>query len=103
MPAVVQLRSEKALTVRSAADVFLGSLANPNTARGYGTGVGKTAERLGEDRPLAAVVATRSVRRWNCCGALRRSTPGTPAEQRCCPGSAGARTTATTARRCRPG
>jgi hypothetical protein len=45
----------KALTVRSAADVFLGSLGNPNTARNYGIGVGKAAERLGEDRPFGYV------------------------------------------------
>jgi hypothetical protein len=54
VPAVVQLRSGKALTVRSAADAFLGSLSNPNTARGYGSGVGRTAKRLGENWPLAA-------------------------------------------------
>ncbi|MFI1786234.1 tyrosine-type recombinase/integrase [Streptomyces rubiginosohelvolus] len=77
MPAVVQLRSGKALTVRAAADSFLGSLTNPNTARGYGTGIGKTAERLGEDRPLAAVAddevgealellwGTAAVNTWN--------------------------------------
>ncbi|KAF4407957.1 hypothetical protein GCU69_16405 [Streptomyces lycii] len=55
MPAVVQLPAGKALTVRTAADVFLGSLDNPNTLRSYGIGVGKTAEHLGEDRPLAVV------------------------------------------------
>jgi len=57
VPAVVQFPFGKALTVRSASDVFLGSLGNPNTARNYGIGVGKVAERLGEDRPLAAVTA----------------------------------------------
>ncbi|SBV03693.1 hypothetical protein YW3DRAFT_07097 [Streptomyces sp. MnatMP-M77] len=41
--------------VRPAADAFLGSISNPNTARNYGIGVGKAAERLGEARPLAAV------------------------------------------------
>ncbi len=77
MPAVVQLRPGKALTVRAAGDAFLGSLTNPNTARGYGTGVWKTAERLGEDRPLAAVAddevgealellwGTAAVNAWN--------------------------------------
>ncbi|WP_256260381.1 hypothetical protein OH786_36890 (plasmid) [Streptomyces atratus] len=43
------------MTVRTAADVFLDSLGNPNTVRNYGTGVGKTAERLGEARPPASV------------------------------------------------
>jgi hypothetical protein len=43
------------LTVRSAADAFLDSLGNANTVRNYGIGVGKTAERLGEDRPLDTV------------------------------------------------
>nr|BFD88542.1 hypothetical protein StreXyl84_79430 [Streptomyces sp. Xyl84] len=48
MPAVVRLPAGKALTVRAAADVFLDSLDNPNTLRSYSTGIGKTAERLGE-------------------------------------------------------
>lgn len=56
MPAVVQLPTGKVLTVRTAADVFLDSLGHPNTVRTYGIGVGKTAERLGEGRPLASVV-----------------------------------------------
>lgn len=55
MPAVVQLLAGKALTVRSAADVFLDSLGNANTVRNYGIGVGRTAERIGGARPLAAV------------------------------------------------
>nr|WTB12039.1 site-specific integrase [Streptomyces antimycoticus] len=55
MPSVMQLPAGKALSVRTAADVFLGSLDNANTLRSYGIGVGKTAERLGEGRPLAAV------------------------------------------------
>ncbi len=55
MSAVVPLPAGKALTVRAAADVFLDSLGNPNTVRSYGIRVGKTAERLGEGRPLAAV------------------------------------------------
>ncbi|ONK14327.1 hypothetical protein STBA_51110 [Streptomyces sp. MP131-18] len=55
MPSVVQLPTGKALTVRAAADVFLDSLGNPNTVRAYGIGVGKTAERLGEARPLSSV------------------------------------------------
>ncbi|WP_137981173.1 tyrosine-type recombinase/integrase [Streptomyces violaceusniger] len=55
MPSVVQLSAGKALTVRAAADVFLDSLGNSNTLRSYGIGVGKTAERLGEARPLSTV------------------------------------------------
>ncbi|WP_435616132.1 tyrosine-type recombinase/integrase [Streptomyces coelicoflavus] len=55
MPAVVRLPVGKALTVRAAADVFLDSLDNANTLRSYGIGVGKTAEHLGEARPLATV------------------------------------------------
>lgn len=55
MPAVVRLPAGKALTVRAAADVFLDSLDNANTLRSYGIGVGKTAEHLGEARPLATV------------------------------------------------
>lgn len=49
MPTVVQLSAGKAVTVRTAADVFLGSLGNPNTVRNYGIAVGKTAQRLGEE------------------------------------------------------
>ena len=55
MPTVVRLPTGKALSVRAAADAFLDSLPNPNTVRNYGIGVGKTAERLGETRPLASV------------------------------------------------
>jgi hypothetical protein len=55
VPAVAQLPAGEALTVRASADVFLDSLGNPNTVRSYGTGVGKTAERLGGGRPLVAV------------------------------------------------
>lgn len=55
MPTLVQLPTGKALTVRTAADLFLDSLGNPNTVRSYGIAVGKTAERLGEGRPLASV------------------------------------------------
>lgn len=77
MPTVVQLPTGKALTVRTAADVFLDSLGNPNTIRNYGIGVGKTAERLGEARPLASVAddeigealellwGTAAVNTWN--------------------------------------
>ncbi|MFB7575670.1 tyrosine-type recombinase/integrase [Streptomyces sp. NPDC056165] len=77
MPTVVQLSTGKALTVRTAADVFLDSLGNPNTVRNYGIGVGKTAERLGEGRPLASVAddeigealellwGTSAVNTWN--------------------------------------
>ncbi|CAC36712.1 putative integrase/recombinase [Streptomyces coelicolor A3(2)] len=55
MPTVVQLPAGKALTVRAAADAFLDSLRNPNTVRSYSTGIGKTAERIGEARPLGSV------------------------------------------------
>ncbi|GGU64680.1 hypothetical protein GCM10010211_32180 [Streptomyces albospinus] len=55
MSAVVLLPTGKALTVRTAADAFLDSLANPNTVRNYGIAVGKTAERIGEGRPLVSV------------------------------------------------
>ncbi len=55
MPAVVRLPVGKAWTVRAAADVFLDSLDNANTLRSYGIGVGKTAEHLGDARPLATV------------------------------------------------
>ncbi|MEU9794650.1 site-specific integrase [Streptomyces sparsogenes] len=77
MPTVVQLPTGKALTVRVAADVFLDSLGNPNTVRNYGIGVGKTAERLGDARPLASVAddeigealellwGTAAVNTWN--------------------------------------
>lgn len=77
MPTIVQLPTGKALTVRVAADAFLDSLRNPNTVRSYATGVGKTAERLGEGRPLASVAddeigealellwGTAAVNTWN--------------------------------------
>ncbi|MER0478108.1 site-specific integrase [Streptomyces sp. Edi2] len=77
MPTIVQLPTGKALTVRAAADVFLDSLGNPNTVRNYGIGVGKTAERIGEGRPLASVAddeigealellwGTAAVNTWN--------------------------------------
>lgn len=55
MPTLVRLPAGKALSVRSAADAFLDSLGNANTVRNYGIGVGKTAEWLGEARPLATV------------------------------------------------
>jgi integrase len=57
--------------------VFLDSLGNPNTVRNYGIGVAKTAERLGEARPLASVAddeigealellwGTAAVNTWN--------------------------------------
>lgn len=72
VPTVVQLPTGKALTVRAAADMFLDSLGNPNTVRSYGIGVGKTAERLGEVRPLASVADDEIARLWNCSGAPRR-------------------------------
>ncbi|WP_330321131.1 site-specific integrase [Streptomyces clavifer] len=77
MPTVVQMPTGKALTVRTAADVFLDSLGNPNTIRNYGIGVDKTAERLGESRPLVSVAddeigqalellwGTSAVNTWN--------------------------------------
>lgn len=77
MPTVVQLLAGKALTVRAAADAFLDSLRNPNTVRSYGIGVGKTAERVGEARPLGSVAddeigealellwGTAAVNTWN--------------------------------------
>ncbi|MFD9337532.1 tyrosine-type recombinase/integrase [Streptomyces sp. NPDC060028] len=77
MPTVVQLPTGKALTVRTAADLFLDSLGNPNTVRTYGIGVGKTALRLGAGRPLGSVAddevgealellwGTAAVNTWN--------------------------------------
>lgn len=68
---------------------FLASLGNPNTVRSYGIGVGKTAERIGEGRPLASVAddevgealellwGTAAVNTW-------------AAGRRCCSGSVGA-------------
>ncbi|TDD81498.1 site-specific integrase [Saccharopolyspora karakumensis] len=56
MSTVVALPTNpSALTVGRVAELFLDSLANPNTLRGYATAVGKTAAKLGEDRPLATV------------------------------------------------
>ncbi|MGW3649219.1 hypothetical protein [Streptomyces sp. NPDC000878] len=54
MPAVVRLPTGKALTIRTAVDVFLDSLDNANALRSYGIDVGKAAERLGDDRPLSS-------------------------------------------------
>lgn len=42
MPTLVQLPTGKTVTVRTAADLFLDSLGNPNTVRNYGIAVGKT-------------------------------------------------------------
>jgi hypothetical protein len=78
VPAVVQLPVGKALTVRAAADVFLESLGNPNTVRNYGIGVGKTAERLGEGRPLTSVADDEIGEASNCCGVRPRSIPERP-------------------------
>ncbi|MEU6718045.1 site-specific integrase [Nonomuraea sp. NPDC046802] len=55
MSVVTPLPTGQGLTVRAAADAFLDTVANPNTVRAYAAGVGKTALRLGEQRPLAAV------------------------------------------------
>lgn len=52
---VVQLPTGKALVVQTAADRYLDALGNPNTARNYGIGVGKTVEILGGSRPLESV------------------------------------------------
>ncbi|WP_235877055.1 site-specific integrase [Saccharopolyspora terrae] len=52
---VARPTNPSALTVGRPAELFLDSLANPNTLRGYATAVGKTAAKLGEDRPLATV------------------------------------------------
>lgn len=103
MPTVVQLPAGKALTVRTAADAFLDSLGNLNTVRNYGIGVGKTAEQLGEDRPLA-VVADDEVggvleRLW---GKASVNT-WTPGGRRCCRGWAGVPSAGTTGRGCRRG
>ncbi len=77
----------------------LDSLGNPNTIRSYGIGVGKTAERLGEARPLASIAdieidealellwGTAAVNTWNsrragCCPGRRRTpSPNSPAPQ----------------------
>lgn len=103
MPAVVQLPAGKALTVRTAGDVFLDSLGNPNTVRNYGIGVGKTAERLGEGRPLASVAdveigealellwGSSAANTWNARRASMLSWLGWCSER------------GTTARRSRPG
>ncbi|MFG2631949.1 hypothetical protein [Streptomyces sp. NPDC048473] len=45
MSTVVQLPTGKALTVRTAADVFLDSLGNSNTVRNYGADVPQTPTR----------------------------------------------------------
>ncbi len=59
------------------ADAFLDSLRNPNTVRSQATGVGKTADRIGESRPLGSVAddeigealellwGTAAVNTWN--------------------------------------
>ena len=88
MPTVVQLPAGKALTVRVAAGAFLDSLRNPNTVRSHGVGVGKTAERIGEGRPLGSVAddeigealellwGTAAVNTWNARRAAVLSWPG---------------------------
>lgn len=103
MPTLVRLSVGKALTVRSAADAFLDSLGNANTVRNYGIGVGKTAERLGEYRPLATVADDEIGGALEQLWGEAAVTPGTPAGRRCCRGWAGAASTGTTARRCRRG
>jgi hypothetical protein len=71
-----------------AVDVFLDSLGDPHTVRKYGVGVGKTAERLGENRPLASVAdemlgearevlwGSTAVNTWNTHRAAVLSWPG---------------------------
>lgn len=57
MSTVVALPTDSsAPTVGRSAELFLDSLANPNTIRGYATAVGKTADRLGVHRRLAVVI-----------------------------------------------
>ncbi|WP_225860917.1 tyrosine-type recombinase/integrase [Streptomyces triticiradicis] len=55
MATVVALPTGKALTVQGAADRYLESLPNPNTARSYGIGVSKAVDCLGAGRPLESV------------------------------------------------
>lgn len=55
MGTLVQLPTGKALTVQAAADRYLDSLGNPNTARNYGIGISKTVEHVGNGRPLESV------------------------------------------------
>lgn len=55
MGTVVQLPTGKALTVQAAADRYLEALGNPNTARNYSIGIGKTVEMIGDGRPLESV------------------------------------------------
>ncbi|GLP64353.1 hypothetical protein TUSST3_09730 [Streptomyces sp. TUS-ST3] len=55
MGTLVQLPTGKALTVQAAADRYLESVPNPNTARSYSIGVSKTVEHLGASRPLESV------------------------------------------------
>lgn len=71
-----------------AVDVFLDSLGDPHTVRNYGVGVGKAAERLGENRPLASVAdemlgearevlwGSTAVNTWNTHRAAVLSWPG---------------------------
>jgi len=77
MPSVVQLPAGKAQTVLAAAHAFLDLLGNPHMVRSYATGVGKTAERIGEAQPLVSVAddeigealellwGTAAVNTWN--------------------------------------
>ncbi|GAA0674372.1 hypothetical protein GCM10009548_50130 [Streptomyces malaysiensis subsp. malaysiensis] len=64
-------------------------MGNPNTVRGYSTGVGRTAERIGEARPLGK--ALELLYTWNARRAAAQSWLGW----------AGASHAATTARRSR--
>ncbi|GAA3820797.1 hypothetical protein GCM10022226_46430 [Sphaerisporangium flaviroseum] len=84
------------LTVRGAADAFLDALGNPNTVRNYAIGVGKTAELVGEGRPLGQVAddeigdALEALWGSTAVNAARISCwspcTGTPAPPGCCRG-----------------
>lgn len=55
MPASAQLSLGNTTTVQVSTATFLGSFGNANTIRSYGIGVRQIAERLGNERLLAAV------------------------------------------------
>lgn len=49
-------------------------MGNPNTVRGYSTGVGRTAERIGEARPLGKALELLCT--WNARRAAAQSWLG---------------------------